>query len=315
MSWLIACHDAGGAEYVSSWVRRHPENAFVFLLGGPAASVFKRKLGVATPLGSLAELSNAEWAGLNRLLCGTSWASPLERDAIAEARIRGVPSIAFLDHWVNYRERFGFPGEGWARRLPDEIWVGDAEAMEIARGLFPAAPADGSPGLRIEPNPYFLDIAEEYRALPEPETRFDVLYVAEPIAEHMEKTHGNPRFLGYDEFSALENAIRSISVAGSGTGEKPPRILLRPHPSEAAGKYRPRLEPLMPDGHWEISTGHTLLEDIKRSGTVVGCESMAMSVALAVGKTVYTSIPEGGRSCVLPQAAIKSLKEWLFSPC
>ena len=42
---LIVSHDAGGAEVVSSWVRRHPEYQFEFCLDGPAVEIFKRKIG------------------------------------------------------------------------------------------------------------------------------------------------------------------------------------------------------------------------------------------------------------------------------
>ena len=40
---------------------------------------------------------------------------------------------------------------------------------------------------------------------------------------------------------------------------------------------------------------------------VVGCETMAMVIALIAGRRVFTSIPPGGRPCRLPQREIRPL--------
>ncbi len=59
------------------------------------------------------------------MLCGTSWQSDLEWRATELARRSGKRCVAYLDHWVNYRERFEREGE---LRLPDAIWVADLYA-------------------------------------------------------------------------------------------------------------------------------------------------------------------------------------------
>ena len=41
-------------------------------------------------------------------------------------------TIAVIDHWVNYLERFSFNGSSF----PDEIWVTDEEALKLAKNLF-----------------------------------------------------------------------------------------------------------------------------------------------------------------------------------
>ena len=50
-----------------------------------------------------------------------------------------------------------------------------------------------------------------------------------------------------------------------------------------------------------------------RSKIVVGCESMAMVVALMAGKSVYSSIPSGGRNCTLPHEGIIKMKDLFTS--
>lgn len=305
MKFLVVCHDAGGAEVVSAWVRRHPEHEYQFILAGPAVRIFQGKLGISEFFPDSSAVDETCWSGIDVVLCGTSWASDLERKSILAARLRRIKSIAFLDHWVNYRERFGFPNEGWESGLPDEVWCGDDESLKIAGTLF------GAGRVRLEPNPYFLDIDDQFQSLPcvKPEEMFDCLYVAEPIAEHMLAQHGDENFLGYTEFSALANAVSFLGNNFAAVNI-PVRLLLRPHPAEPAGKYTALLGSLCEARvAYDVSSGHSLLEDIKRSRIVIGCESMAMVIALKLGKKVYTSIPDGGRKCVLPFGEIVPLKD------
>lgn len=124
---VIVSHDAGGAEILSSWAVRQDE-PFLLVLGGPALKVFERKLGKVEVLDLEQALEKADW-----VLTGTSWQSDMENDAIALARTLQKKSVYFLDHWVNYRQRFEVDGE---LQLPDEIWVGDKNAYRLAQEIF-----------------------------------------------------------------------------------------------------------------------------------------------------------------------------------
>ena len=73
--------------------------------------------------------------GAATLITGTGWASCLEHDARELARERGIRSIAVIDHWTNYADRFIRNGK---QVLPDEIWVSDPYAAEIAQAAFPS---------------------------------------------------------------------------------------------------------------------------------------------------------------------------------
>ena len=127
----VVSHDAGGAEILSSYVRQRRADA-VFVLDGPARTVFARKLGAIRQVAL-----DAAVAQCDSVICGTSWQSDLEIDAIRAAQSLRKPSVAFLDHWANYKERFVREGETW---LPDEIWVGDAIARSMAAAAFPGLP-------------------------------------------------------------------------------------------------------------------------------------------------------------------------------
>ena len=144
----VVSHDAGGAEVLSSYVRRSGLEC-LFVLAGPARKIFERKLGEVNAMPLDEALLRAD-----SILCGTSWPSAFEWNAMKQARVCGKRSVAILDHWMNYGVRFTREGETC---LPDELWVGDAEAEKLARSLFPATK------LTLVENPYFLDIREELR--------------------------------------------------------------------------------------------------------------------------------------------------------
>lgn len=293
----VIAHDAGGAEVLSSHVRRQGLHC-LYALQGPARKIFERKLGDIERLPLDDAIRRADW-----VLCGTSWQSGMELDAIKLARSLSKRSVAFLDHWVNYRERFERQGE---LNLPDEIWVGDPIAAELAGNIFDQTP------IRLVENPYFMDIRAEMLAIPLVRSgdakRLAVLYVCEPVREHALRQHGNERYWGYTEEDALRYFLANVAVLG-----KPvERILVRPHPSETANKYSwVRNEFDLP-----IAFGGTrsLLEEIADSDVVVGCASMAMVVGLLAGKQVISSIPPGGGQCALPQPEIKLMQQLLGHP-
>lgn len=290
----VISHDAGGAEVLSSHVRRLGLDC-CYVLDGPAKKVFARKLGVVE-ISSLHEaVAQAE-----SILCGTSWQSSLEFDAIRMARSMGKHTIAFLDHWANYRERFTRGGETC---LPDEIWVGDSAAESIARKIFP------STRIRVVENPYFQDIRSELAALPRHRPRvsrgISVLYVCEPTRDHARLQFGDERHWGYVEEDALRYFLSNIASLNGPIGQ----IRIRPHPAEPVGKY----DWVHQEFNLPIETAgqKTLTEEISESDVVAGCQSMAMVVGLLAGKRVISCIPPGGKPCALPQPEIERLSDLL----
>lgn len=290
----VISHDAGGAEVLSSYVRRLNLNC-LFVLDGPALGIFKRKLG---PVESLT-LEDALRQSTS-IICGTSWKSDIEFNAIKLARSLGKRSIAFLDHWVNYDTRFIRSGE---TVFPDEIWVGDSMAEAIALRIFPDSLVK-----RVD-NPYFQDVREEFlmsqMQRPSSPESIKILYVCEPISTHASLRYGNARFWGYVEEDAIRYFLSNIRVFGKNIDQ----ILIRPHPSEDVDKYAwVKTEFQLPI---KFGGGRSLMEEISESDVIVGCESMAMVIATIAGKKVISSIPPNGRDCVLPQTEIMSMQSIL----
>ena len=113
----ICCHDAGAAELISSYVLQHKlDHQFTFSLSGPSVEIFEKKLGILKnhPIDSVIQKSD-------QIFCGTGW-NKFEITAMIKARNMKKYLVVFLDHWVNYKERFEYKGN---LILPDEIWVSE----------------------------------------------------------------------------------------------------------------------------------------------------------------------------------------------
>jgi hypothetical protein len=289
----VVSHDAGGAEILSSFVKQSNSECN-FILDGPAINIFKKKLGEISIVPIEAIINS------DGVLCGSSWASDLELQAIRFAQSINKTTTVFLDHWVNYRERFTRNGK---TLLPDKILVGDHEAEKIAKTVFPDL------NVVLTENPYFEDVYREYEILKRnyqhSADESSVLYVCEPISEHALKQYGSESYLGYTECDALNYFLKNINVIINNVN----KITIRPHPSEECSKYSWVMDqfnlPIC------IDKNSILIESIVESEVVVGCESMAMVIGLMAEKKVISSIPKNGRKCVLPHSNIIHLQDLL----
>jgi hypothetical protein len=287
----VVSHDAGGAEILSSYVRRQGLDA-CFALAGPALAIFERKLGPIVNLAPSEAISRARM-----LLCGTSSPASLEREAIALARHAGKPSVAILDHWINYRERFI---SGAATVIPDEIWTVDGDAFALARECFPEVV------VRQVENPYRADCMEELAALERhphaaAERARTLLYVTEPTSVHAARIFGDAGYWGYTELTALDYFLASIRRVAPGVE----RVVVRPHPSEEADKYATVSAPV----EVVVRKDRALIEELAGVDRVAGCNSMAMVVASWAGRGVICAIPPGGRGFNLAISGIVHLKD------
>lgn len=291
----VVSHDAGGAEILSSWLLRCGE-PYCLVLEGPAKAIFQRKLGTSQTLGLQEAIKQCDW-----VLSGTSWQSNLERLAIVQAKAAGKKVVSFLDHWVNYKERFQEQGESV---YPDEIWVGDVEAEKIAHTNFPGRT------VILKPNPYFEDLRlafDKVKSVSVNAGECAVLYICEPIREHALLQHGDERYLGYTEIDALHYFFKNVAVLGCPVC----KIIVRPHPSEKKDAYDwVKQASLL---NVEIGGGKTLLEEMAEVDMVVGCESMAMVVGLIAKKRVISTIPPGGNPCSLPHVEIEHMQDLVAS--
>lgn len=290
MTIAVVAHDAGGAELLAHYVRKNGMNDVAFALEGPAHSIFQRVLGPVQTVDLDAALQSSDW-----LLTGSSWQSELEWRALGAARSLRKRSVTFLDHWVNYEDRFVRGGEV---HLPDAIWVADHHAQAVAKSAFPGMPIENVG------NPYLESIAARVATQnsTNPSGRAQrVLIVMEPVSEHALMRYGDASFFGYSEFDAL--ALMLARLPQFLDGEPPEHIVVRPHPSEQLEKYEYVTKQVaLP---LKVRRSGELLDEILDCSVVIGCESMALVVALVAGRRSISCIPVTGRPCPLPQDEIE----------
>lgn len=289
---LVVAYDAGGAELLSSYMKSENISCPV-VVDGPAKTIFSKKLPNLV-FNTLEEaLKKADW-----ILSGTGWQTDFEFRAMKMARSEGKTIVAFLDHWSNYQERFI---RGDLQVLPDEVWVADEYAYDIAVEKLPDVP------VTIKGNPYLKEIKSNFNELNLKPIIGKALYVAEPIREHVLREYGNEKHYGFVEEDALKFFLDNIINLDVGINA----VNIRPHPSEPKDKY-----------NWAIHYGvicvnivgnKSLMEEIAEAEFVVGCHSMAMVVALSVGKKTFSSIPIQGTSPCLPHKDIVYIREKFLS--
>jgi hypothetical protein len=282
----VVANDAGAANIILGILRDLPISEISLSVEGPAAVLFKKEYPQLVNKNLASAMLDAQ-----TLLSGTSGLSEHEHQARILAKKMGISSIGVIDHWVNYKARFIRNGN---EILPDQIWVSDKYAVEIAKTEFP------STQITQIPNRYMEDMLLAIKPLSRGEKdTLHILYVLEPIRQ----VWGTSELPG--EFQALDYFMQHLSTLF--LNEKV-EIRLRPHPSDEPNKYC----------DWVLSQTSTkvyidetssLYEAISWSHVVAGCESFAMVVGLFAGRRTLSTIPPWGHSCRLPMKDIELLKE------
>ena len=290
ISLLVASNDAGGAEILSAWIKLHHDQFDItYWLTGPALSIFERKLGTLI----LYQNGLDGIGAFEQVITATSWSTDHEKNVIKKARQLNIPVITYLDHWMGFKQRFQLEDE---IVLPDELWVGDIYAENLARLAF----LDRK--IVLVPNLYMQDLVNEIKVASRvaAHTQPRILYVTEPTSVVALNRYGHKDFFGYTEFSALDDYLAYMDKQAI----EYERIRIRPHPSESAGKYDNYLQ----NDHFriELSCGSSLIDDCAWSDWVVGCQSMAMAIAVNAGKHVVSCLPDGVESA-LPYPEINKI--------
>ena len=217
------------------------------------------------------------------LLTGTSLSPGVDALFWAAARELRIRSVAVLDNWVNYAERFSYRSR--FDSLPDVLAVMDNTAATELAGLgFPAdrLVVTGHPHLdAILP----LQADERRRARKRVGLALErrvVLFASEAKTEHSGSDPSNPRYRGYTELTALE-------ALGAAIAAECPDVLLvvRPHPRE---RVAPRA--IAPIDQLELRTG-TVREAIAVADVITGMTSAFLLEAARAGVPTLSIRPNG----------------------
>jgi len=274
----VVAHDAGATNLIISWLKAWGGGVRAHVQG-PAAKLWFEAFPDQPVYSELDETLK----GAVTLVSGTGWASSLEHEARMYACSMGLRSVAVLDHWVNYLPRFERDG---IVQWPDELWVADDWARRIAEELFPGIP------LRQFENSYLQTQVAMVKPAP---GEGNLLYLLEPIRQTWGRQMDG-------EFQALDFALAHVDdLLPKGVS----KIILRPHPSESPDKYS---DYLLLNQRIKLDTSADLAQALSFADVVVGVESFALTLALAAGRPVYSSLPPWAPPLRLPHTDIQQIR-------
>jgi hypothetical protein len=122
-----------------------------------------------------------------------------------------------------------------------------------------------------------------------------LLYVLEPVRDDWGRgVEGE--FQALDYFLARCAALEFAPIR---------RVLLRPHPSDLANKHARYLDA---GSHIELDRSVDMAAALSQADMVVGVESFALTLALAAGRSVYSSLPPWAPALRLPQEGIRQIR-------
>ena len=269
----IVSHDAGGANILNALVKRFKDIDFYLLVKGPAMSIFDAENA------QFIEDENKFFDNIDLVLFGTGH-TPFEKIILRHAKILNLTSIAILDHFVNFRERFIYKEKIC---MPDYCFVCDEYSFQIAKKeLTPYK------NILICENYFLSHIIREISAVKSPQAKA-VLYVLEDIKEHFDNKL-SPWEVAFNNF--YENFYKDSDFE---------KIIVRPHPKDKPSKYQAL------EKYKEVIFDYNIspIESLGKVSTVIGVESYLLYLAHQCGLNVYTSMPNGVRSPSLPKHCYK----------
>lgn len=202
-----------------------------------------------------------------------------------QAKLRGIPSLAFLDQWQNYAVRFS--GNQDHERLayqPDWInCLNETGREEMIREGFDETKlvAFGHPYLSsLKHDLSALDVVSLRAGLHISAADKVVLFVSEPIREH----YGNAR--GYDQYRVLDYFLSSLAVAA-----ERPIILVKLHPKDNRASFQALADKFKTLSLQFIGNELSPIECLAVSDFIFGMSSIMLIEAYVLGKRVASLQP------------------------
>jgi hypothetical protein len=302
----VVAHDAGGARAVAPVAqelarRGHEVTA---LISGPATALWTGlesqlrlvSLADGTPVDELGRILGE--LDVELLLSAAGLYNHIEHRARVAARRLGLPVIALLDSWCNYRERFQREGES---SFPDRVCVMEESAREemVATGVArDRVLVTGHPGLERAVQAA-RGVSEEDRRRLRSEMGLDpdalvVAFFSDPFFTGpgrqfysgpgaIMRPDGRGRF-GYTVEDILPTVVEGLETAlASHRGRAV--MLVRPHPAEDVATLAALVRSVSTERlQARLLTSHSTPEWIAVSEVAVGMMSLALLEAALSGR-------------------------------
>lgn len=284
--FLFAAHDTGGANMLAPVIAlaRRRGHDVSLLAAGPALTLWRGLGALLTEAPSAAADLHRELGSLDPDLVatGTSLVVGLERAAWAAARRQGIPSVAAVDSWVNFRRRC-VTGDG-REVQPDVFCVIDdwCEAQIAAEGWCRAH-------LYVTGQPHLESLVRRLtpiRAQRTPNRVPLVVFFSEPLRED----HAGARNCSYDEFAVAAALLTALADSG------PLRLVIQPHPREDPAPWREWLEAQIVPNSVAVNIGGNTETLLLEAHAIAGMATMALIEAALLGIPTVALQPGRTRS-------------------
>ncbi len=298
MKIIAIAHDPGGANAVAASVAalRAAGTQVEAYAKGPAIPQFQRLAVACTPIYEEHQTLFVNLRG-DILLTGTSQYDEFERDAIFWARQEHIFSIAVIDYWANYRQRFQPINKPSAEPIFPDIITAIDEVC--AAGML----VDGIPEkrIRIVGQPYFAWLIARQKSRKSILKPIEnILFASQPNANEIE----------------ILNVLIKVLI-----DYKPlKKLLIRFHPRQ--GKCRASLDLLAQSGlPFAIDQSADPLATLYQQDIMLGITSiilieaalmgiLAGSLVIGVDDTLITN----QRGITIPLKSSEKLREFLHLP-
>ena len=161
--------DAGGAEFISRYASNQKEK-FCLAASGPAVKIFNKIFKNKPIISYQKAIKMSYW-----VLCSTGTSSDYEKNAMIYAKKHKKKTIAYIDHWVEYRKRF-IKNKKFIK--PSEIWVSDKYSLAIAK-------KNNLKNVKIKGNPLFLDFLKYKNTFSKKNSNKNICFLSEPVSKHL----------------------------------------------------------------------------------------------------------------------------------
>ncbi len=275
---LIVSHDAGGANLLAHWCKKWQNRVnFIYKVAGPALKIFK-----TLNLGQTCIEKYPDPESVDAVVTSTGWQSNFEYDAIQWARQHNIQSASYLDHWVNYQDRFIRED---ITLYPDEIWVGDQDAFNLAKKLFRLK----SIKIRFMRNQYFCELKQQVAT--HVGKADSILICLEPIRNGISYSEVYSRLVQY-----LSNSKYQTN-----------KVVIRDHPSGCDTGLELLNGLLTPQFKVTISQ-QGLWQDLSSACAVLGYQSSVLAYACYLNITAISFFPVDKLEPILPHKGIEYFK-------
>jgi len=292
---VVLSNDAGASEYLAYLILGEFDKAnwIIYTLDdSPASKIFKRLGLKQNILKQVEDFQYIERCDL--IIYGTGWQVEFGKYVQKVVDKYRISSVALIDHWVNYKERFR---DGI---FPKYILTMDKTAFDLAESIFENEDIE----ILLLKNYFLQDTKRKFNSITK-KTPDSVLFISEPTSTIAKKNLGSTDAYGFTEYSVLSDILEEFDS-----------VIIRLHPSDNFNKYDDTLKRHINKNICIVNPyEETLVDTLSKSNLTIGFDGMAIFISYILGVKTVSYMPNSKRKLTIPipkKYLINSLKELNF---